>query len=807
MEKKLKLSGLFLSFLSFIILGCSSNKSIQIADNQNTIDVEIINLGKGINSEYNDYSLDISYDGKIAYFTSDRITNLKSKDDDDLWYSFRSESGWELAQNLGSTINTEKFYEFGGDGSPSITSDGKFLYFASSREDGFGNVDLYLAEFIDEKWSNIKNLGDKINSKSFDSHPTISPDGKILYFTSDRPGGVGGLDIWYSVKDENGNWSEPINLGKPINTEKDESSPYISADGITLYFCSNGHPGFGRYDIFVSRKDGNSWTQPQNLGQPINSEYNDRFPYIPPTGNYVYFSSDRPGGFGKYDIYVGIPNPKPPKKIISIAGTVLDSKTKKPLISTIKIKDLKNGDVFDLESNKDGKYYTILSNGPEFEITAKAIGYQNYYEKFEIISKDTSQEITKNITLSREKPDIKFNISHILSISDYVENDPSLTGFVGLVLKEIKVNESLPILNYIFFDKESSVLPSRYKLFQSVNDTVGFSESNLYGSPLIQYYNLLNVIGSRMKKYTDTKITLVGCNDNSDKENNNLELSRKRALSVQDYLVKIWGINPDRIKISYKNLPDVPSPQNTPDGQAENRRVEIQTDSWDLIKPITFGQNDLLPSPDKITFNINVESSKPIKNWQLTISQDNKVLKKYSGNKTGLTQKEWDWKSNDNLLPQSEKLIVYNGFLVTLDSDTIFTTQVEIPVKKIRLLSRDGLTTEKQYEKISLILFDFNKYDLNTQNQKVLDMIYDKITPDAYIQIIGYTDDIGSDEVNLDISKKRAKVVYENLSKIKQAKKYYYEGVGKNKPLFSNLSPEGRFYNRTVQILVERDLK
>jgi hypothetical protein len=141
---------------------------------------------------------------------------------------------------------------------------------------------------------------------------------------------------------------------------------------------------------------------------------------------------------------------------------------------------------------------------------------------------------------------------------------------MGLVLQEVRVNESLPLLNYIFFDKESSFIPGRYKLFKSPQDTVGFNENALIGTSLIQYYNVLNIIGSRMKAIPNSKITLVGCNDNLDKENGNLELSKARAVAIQDYLISIWGINRNRIKVTNRNIPDLPSPQSTPDGQSEN---------------------------------------------------------------------------------------------------------------------------------------------------------------------------------------------------------------------------------------------
>jgi len=796
-------------FIAIFIFGCSSGKDAQISETKMTEDIQVLNLGKEINSDANDYSFKMVGDGKSAFFTSSRKSETKSNSDDDIWVSQKTGTTWSSPKSIGSGLNTEKNYELGGDGSSSISFDGKTLYFASSREEGVGNVDIYSAESFNGTWGNVKNLGSVVNSKWFDSHPSISPDNKYLYFTSDRPGGFGGTDLWCSELGADGQWKEPVNLGSEINTNKDESSPYLAADNVTLYFSSNGHPGYGKHDLFMSRKNNVSWSKPLNLGKPINTEDNDRFPYVPATGNYVYFSSDKNDGFGNYDVYIAVPNPKPPKRITTIAGIVTGMEDQKPLNAKIQIRGIANKDVLNLESDKlNGKYRSVLPTGNKFEITVSAEGYNNFHEMFDVPVKDTSQEIIKNISLSKVKKNLSITVSHVLTISELAEKDPSLSGFMGLILQEVKVNESLPLLNYIFFDKESGFIPGRYKMFKSSSDTIGFDESRILGPSLIQYYNVLNVIGSRMKKFPQTKITLVGCNDNLDKENGNIDLSKTRATSIQDYLVSIWGIDKNRIKIITRNLPEVPSPQNTSDGQSENRRVEILSDSWDLMKPVSFGQNELIPSPEKVLFNININSDKSVKEWTLNITQDGQLFKKIMGNKNGMNSKNWDWKNTDGAYPTSESPFVYSGSLVNTDNETATSYDVEIPVKKVMMTNlEEGRRAEKQYEKISLILFDFNKYDLNAANQRVLDLIYNKITADASVEIYGYTDDIGTDEANLDLSNKRAKAVFDTVKRAKAAKNYYYEGLGKTKPLYNNLSPEGRFYNRTVQVIVERDVK
>jgi outer membrane protein OmpA-like peptidoglycan-associated protein len=817
MKKITKKISLFLVFvlISILFFSCSSSQKAQIIEvdetyNIDDIEVQVINLGKVINSSENDYTFKQAHDGENAFLTSNRRLGRKTSREDDIWIVPRKNNAWREPKNAGSSLNIEDNYNPSGDGACAISFDGTTLYFASSRDGGFGNVDIYTATLEAGEWKDVKNIGAPINTKWFESHPSISSDNKTLYFVSNRPGGYGKDDIWYSERDDDGLWDEPINMGPEVNTLEHESSPVIAADNSTLYFSSNGLPGYGEHDLFVVYKENGKWGKPLNLGSQVNSVYNDRFPYVPTSGQTFYFSSDRPGGSGKYDVYIAIPNPKPPKRVTTISGIVNASLDNQPMQVKIKVVEVDSKESVELESERlTGKYFSVIPNGKKYEVSVKAENYIPYSQVVEVPIKDSDVEIVHNISLTRISNNLNITVSHVLPSSETIETDPMLVGFKGLLLKEVIVYETVPLLNYIFFDKESSKIPLRYKLFESANETEGFTENNLYGGNLIQYYHILNIVGSRMKARPNVKITLVGCNDNLDKESGNTELSKARANAVQEYLTSIWSIEQERIKVTTRNLPDNPSSQSTVDGQAENRRVEIIVDAGNLLESTYTESNELLATPEKVDFTIITVSDKPMKGWILNITQDGKMLKRFTGNKDDMSTVTWNWLDTNNQLPQGDKPIVYSGVVYTADNDSAVSSFSEIPVRKVVLISssEEKQIGDKVFEKITLILYEFNQSNIGPQNMEILRTIFPKITPDARVSVNGHTDNIGSDEANLALSRDRAKVVHDTLKENRRARSYKYEGLGKTNPLYNNLLPEGRFYNRTVQIIIERDIR
>jgi outer membrane protein OmpA-like peptidoglycan-associated protein len=221
------------------------------------------------------------------------------KTEEDIYSSLQQNGIWQPRTLLGKPINTGY-----NEGAPSISPDGKYLFFTiCNAEFGLGSCDIYWSKRVGEEWSKPQNCGAPMNTRYFESQPSISTDGRTIFFVSNRPGGFGGMDIWKTVMISEGVFSEPVNLGDVINTPLDEISPFIHFDQKTLYFSSNGHLGMGGRDLFYSKLQPDGWATPVNLGYPINSFQDDSGIFINAQGNAAYFASNREGGFGGLDLY------------------------------------------------------------------------------------------------------------------------------------------------------------------------------------------------------------------------------------------------------------------------------------------------------------------------------------------------------------------------------------------------------------------------------------------------------------------------------------------------------------------------
>jgi hypothetical protein len=284
--------------------------------------VEIHSLS--INTRDFEYAPTITADGRTLYYCSDRPDGVGGHD---IWVATRAGDGaWDFsaATNIGEPVNTPL-----NEGVASIAADGRTIFFTGcQRDDGLGDCDIYIAELVGGSFTNIRNLR-TINSPYWDTQPTVSADGRTLCFVSNRPGALGGtadIDLYVSTKLPNGEWSAPRNLGEPVNTRYREDSPYLHPSGELLYFSSAGHGGLGGLDFNVSRREGDGWSAPSNLGAPINTSRDERFITVPASGTEVYFSSERTdvGNLGKLDIFVatGVTIPSGIGGTIAASGTL-----------------------------------------------------------------------------------------------------------------------------------------------------------------------------------------------------------------------------------------------------------------------------------------------------------------------------------------------------------------------------------------------------------------------------------------------------------------------------------------------------
>lgn len=361
-----------------------------------------------------------------------------------------------------------------------------------------------------------------------------------------------------------------------------------------------------------------------------------------------------------------------------------------------------------------------------------------------------------------------------------------------------------PLLNYVFFDYNSDVLPPRYVQLSS-KEAEKFNLSQLSEKDLLEtYYNILNIIGKKMKFDPVVTVKLVGTNSNKGDEKNNKDLSLRRALAVRKYLTDVWGIQPTRFQIEARNLPKERSNPNDPQGDEENRRVEIIPSDLRLIEPIL--TVDTLRKVEKASIVIypKQNSGEGIKEWSISITQNASIIKQFKG--FGTPPKEIKWEINDRAFEQ----VVFGGFLnfefIATDSIDQFgrATAQPLNVQKITVDKKrlEGVA-DREFEYYSLILFDFGKSKLEAQHKSVLDFITRRVTPLSQVTIEGFTDNIGDEKVNKRISEKRAFEVAKWLG-LSNARTV---GVGEEYLLYDNSLPEGRFYCRTVKITIETPIK
>lgn len=357
-----------------------------------------VNLGQGVNTTDSEYFPALTADGETLIFTRQVNGN------EDFWTSQFKNNSWNLATPLSSKINTAKYNE----GAQTISPDGKYLFFTGcNRPDGLGRCDIYVSHREGKDWGEPYNIGKPVNSEYWESQPAISPDGRTLYFVSNRPDGSGGYDIWKSTITEDAKWGPAINLGPEINTPYDENTPFLHADGKTLYFSSDGWPGFGNKDIYYSRMDNDGkFQKPINLGYPINSFENESGLIVSADGNLGMFSSSLKDGFGKQDIYsFGIPESAKPMKVSYVKGVVRDKDSKKTIESNVQVIDLKrNKTVFDDYTDPEtGQFLAVMPVGSDYLFNVNADGYMFYSENFELKQGDINKPYQIEVYIEKIK--------------------------------------------------------------------------------------------------------------------------------------------------------------------------------------------------------------------------------------------------------------------------------------------------------------------------------------------------------------------------------------------------------------------
>lgn len=486
---------------------------------ENPVPFDPYNLGSNVNSPYDDFINAVSVDNSSLILTvkappSYHNAEYGTRETEDFYISYKDSSGWQKAVNLGPPINTP-----GNEGALTLSPDGRYIIFAGcDRPDNNGRCDLYFSKREGGNWSEAYNLGTMVNTKAWESQPSVSSDGKTIFFASNREGGMGFTDIWFTTISDDGTLTKPVNMGDVINTSGSEMAPFIHPDGKTLYFSSDGHLGMGGKDFFVTRKIyDTTWSKPQNLGYPINTWADEMTLLVGPEGKLAYFSSDKLGGEGRYDVYAfNLYEEVRPESVTYLRGKVFDAETGEPLRADFVLTEMET-DVERISSFSDpqtGEFLVCLPGGCDYILSASKEGYMYFSERFFLKDNTTSMDpVKKDVPLVLVKKGDSFTTRNIFFDTDQY------------ALK----NESLPEIRMIF---------------KILNDN------------------------------PDVGMEIIGHTDDTGGDYYNLALSENRAKAVYDKLVAM-GITASRL--SFKGLgSSKPVDSNeTEEGRASNRRTEF----------------------------------------------------------------------------------------------------------------------------------------------------------------------------------------------------------------------------------------
>jgi len=458
-----------------------------------------INIGPGINTQYSEYFPAITVDSKTLLFTR-RIPDPRVEhygEQEDFYVSkYGDDKKWGMAVPMPPNVNT-----INNEGAPTLAPDGRSLifvgcsdqtgtYYGENRE-GKGSCDLFFTQRIGTKWTNPINLPGNVNSTHWETQPSLSSDGKTLYFIRGIRGNNGrkDADIYVAYLQEDGTWGTAQRLPNTINTPMAEESVHIHPDGRTLYFASRGHVGMGGSDLFVSRMDDNgNWSKPENLGYPINTQFDENSLMVSASGEIAYFASNRTGGFGGLDIYYfELPQDVRPVKTLYFDGKVFDALTKNTVAGHFQLTDIKTGKVMIISDadKTDGTFMVALPINREYAISVTYPGYFPYSLNFNLLIPDGKDSYHLDIAMNPE--------------TSQQEN----------------------VLANVFFDLGKSTLRPESKV--ELNGLVNYLKRN----PFI-------------------KIELGGHTDSRGNKEDNIKLSNDRAKSVYDFLIA-GGISADRL--------------------------------------------------------------------------------------------------------------------------------------------------------------------------------------------------------------------------------------------------------------------
>lgn len=456
----------------------------------------------------------LTIDGQGIIYT--RRLGVSMDFDEDLVISRKNENGaWQEPETFSENINSEN-----NEGTCTLSADGRSLIFTSCYgREGYGSCDLFISYKTGDSWSVPENLGSVVNGPSWESQPSLSADGRILYFVSNRPGGVGNRDIWVTTRDENDAWTTPRNLGPSINTRYEDVSPFIHPNNTTLYYASNGRTGFGGYDIYYTQRRGESWEEVKNLGAPINTGEDQVSLFISSDGLKGYYSlEDQSDPQVKSKLYeFDVPEDmQVAARTFYVTGTITDAETGEPLEAEIELFDILSEERTALVSSdaENGRYLIVLAEGSEYALYVNGAGYLFNSASFNFEEGQHLESVTRDIALT-----------------------PIRQG-------------SESVLNNIFFETDKYAL--RDKSTTELDKVVRFLEQN-----------------------PEVRIEIAGHTDNVGTPAYNLELSARRAGEVYNYLVS-KGIDKERLVSKGYGQTQPAFANDSEENRSRNRRITFR---------------------------------------------------------------------------------------------------------------------------------------------------------------------------------------------------------------------------------------
>jgi outer membrane protein OmpA-like peptidoglycan-associated protein len=381
----------------------------------------------------------------------------------------------------------------------------------------------------------------------------------------------------------------------------------------------------------------------------------------------------------------------------------------------------------------------------------------------------------------------------------------------NITIEELTTIDSSPLLNYVFFETGESEIHERYSLFDNQGNTKTFDESNLRSS-LDKHLNVLNILAKRTLSLPDASLTIIGCNSDYGAEKGKADLSRSRAEAIRAYLKYIWGLDSSRMEIKIRNLPEAASGSWSSEGRAENQRVEIYSDTQEILDITTSTYVQETSDAEEIRVTPNIVAGYGIKSWRIDLKGDGVQIDTLGGNGDlesvytfNLSQIGLGKIGSYENIGAAIEIVDQNDQQVKVMADS---ASVKFIKRKERLSQKVGY---KVLEKYALILFDFGRWDIKGRNKVIVDRIIARLKefPGAIVRIVGHTDNIGKEAANLRLSEKRAKGVYDQMLEagMTPGEKVTYAGAGPHEPLFDNSLPEGRALNRTVTVSLEYEKK